>query len=162
VAQVPPPSCCDEMGKNAGGGGAGRGGYDCSKMELPSIYFDDDKYYLDPNNEGTLHTIAERLQMCPDIRLVITGKDESKNDRKYNEQLAYNRSYSVVDYLADKYGVSRDRFIVKYEGGAKANNASPLEKKRSRKVEMRYATDGETGDSNPPAPHPGLKAGSNK
>lgn len=162
VAQVPPPACCDEMGKNAGGGGAGRGGYDCSKMELPSIYFEDDKYYLDPNNEGTLHTIAERLQMCPDVRLVITGKDESKNDRKYNEQLAYNRSYSVVDYLAEKYGVSRDRFIVKYEGGAKANNASPLEKKRSRKVEMRYATDGETGDSNPPAPHPGLKAGSNK
>lgn len=161
VAQVPPPACCQEAGK-AGGNGSGKGAYDCSKMELPSIYFDDDKYYLDPNNEGTLHTIAERLQMCPDVRLVVTGKDESKNDRKYNEQLAYNRSSGVIDYLVEKYGVSRDRFIVKYEGGTKAKNATPLEVKRSRKVEFKYAADGETGESNPPAPHPGLKAGSNK
>lgn len=161
VAQVPPPACCQEAGKG-GGNGSGKGAYDCSKMELPSIYFDDDKYYLDPNNEGTLHTIAERLQMCPDVRLVVTGKDESKNDRKYNEQLAYNRSSGVIDYLVEKYGVSRDRFIVKYEGGTKAKNATPLEVKRSRKVEFKYAADGETGESNPPAPHPGLKAGSNK
>jgi len=161
VAQVPPPACCQEAGK-AGGNGSGKGAYDCSKMELPSIYFDDDKYYLDPNNEGTLHTIAERLQMCPDVRLVVTGKDESKNDRKYNEQLAYNRSSGVIDYLVEKYGVSRDRFIVKYEGGTKAKNATQLEVKRSRKVEFKYAADGETGESNPPAPHPGLKAGSNK
>ena len=161
VAQVPPPACCQEAGKG-GGNGSGKGAYDCSKMELPSIYFDDDKYYLDPNNEGTLHTIAERLQMCPDVRLVVTGKDESKNDRKYNEQLAYNRSSGVIDYLVEKYGVSRDRFIVKYEGGTKAKNATPLEIKRSRKVEFKYAADGETGESNPPAPHPGLKAGSNK
>jgi outer membrane protein OmpA-like peptidoglycan-associated protein len=161
VAQVPPPACCQEAGKG-GGNGSGKGAYDCSKMELPSIYFDDDKYYLDPNNEGTLHTIAERLQMCPDVRLVVTGKDESKNDRKYNEQLAYNRSSGVIDYLVEKYGVSRDRFIVKYEGGTKAKNATPLETKRSRKVEFKYAADGETGESNPPAPHPGLKAGSNK
>jgi outer membrane protein OmpA-like peptidoglycan-associated protein len=161
VAQVPPPACCQEAGKG-GGNGSGKGAYDCSKMELPSIYFDDDKYYLDPNNEGTLHTIAERLQMCPDVRLVVTGKDESKNDRKYNEQLAYNRSSGVIDYLVEKYGVSRDRFIVKYEGGTKAKNATQLEVKRSRKVEFKYAADGETGESNPPAPHPGLKAGSNK
>ncbi len=161
VAQVPPPACCQEAGKG-GGNGSGKGAYDCSKMELPSIYFDDDKYYLDPNNEGTLHTIAERLQMCPDVRLVVTGKDESKNDRKYNEQLAYNRSSGVIDYLVEKYGVSRDRFIVKYEGGTKAKNATSLEVKRARKVEFKYAADGETGESNPPAPHPGLKAGSNK
>jgi OOP family OmpA-OmpF porin len=162
VAQVPPPACCAEMAKGGGGGGAGRGGYDCTKMELPSIYFEDDAYYLDPNNEGTLHTIAERLQMCPDVRLVISGKDESKNDRKYNEQLAYNRSSSVVDYMVERYGMSRDRFIVKYDGGAKANNATSLQKKKSRRVEFRYANDGEQGESNPPAPHPGLKAGTNK
>ena len=76
--------------------------------------------------------------------------------------MAYNRSSGVIDYLVEKYGVSRDRFIVKYEGGTKAKNATQLEVKRSRKVEFKYAADGETGESNPPAPHPGLKAGSNK
>ncbi|CAM6004735.1 unnamed protein product [Sphagnum balticum] len=101
--------------------------------------------------------------MCPDVKMVIDGIDESKNDQKYNEQLAYNRAASVADYLVEKYGISRDRFIVKYEGGKKSNaNLSPLERKKSRRVEFNYAADGEKGESNPPAPHPGLKAGSNK
>ena len=163
VAQVPPPACCDEAAKAAANaGGADKGGYDCTKMELPSIYFDDDKYYMEPSAEGTMHSIAERLQMCPDFKLVISGKDGSKIDRKYNEQLAYNRTATVVDYLLEKYGISRDRFIVKYDGAPRAKNATSLDLKKARRVEFRYAVDGETGESNPPAPHPGLKAGSDK
>lgn len=169
VALVPPPACCDEIAKGGGGadgtgpgGVAGRGGFDCSKMELPSIYFDDDKYYIEPMAEGTMHSIAERMQMCPDFKLVVSGRDGSKTDRKYNEQLAYNRTATVVDYLVEKYGISRDRFIVKFDGAPRPKNATTLELKKSRKVEFRYAVDGEMGESNPPAPHPGLKAGSDK
>ena len=131
-------------------------------MELPSTIFDEDKYYLDPQFYGNLHQVAERMQMCPDMKLVVTGYDESRNDQKYNEQLAWNRANAAVDYLVEKYGISRDRFIVKYVGGKKAASGSPYERKMKNKVEFRYANEGETGDSNPPAPHPGLKAGSNK
>lgn len=142
--------------------GAGGGNYDCSKIELPSVIFDADKYYIDPQYYGNLHQIAERMQMCPDMKVVVTGYDESKNDQKYNEQLAWNRANAAVDYMVEKYGISRDRFIVKYKGGKKAAEGTPYEKKMKNKVEFRYANDGENGDSNPPAPHPGLKAGSNK
>jgi len=139
------------------------GGYDCSKMEMPGVFFDEDKYYIDPAYQSALHQVAEKLQMCPDVKMVITGVDESKNDQKYNEQLAYNRATSVVDYLVEKYGISRDRFVVKYQGGKKSNaNQTPAERKKTRRVDINYAGDGEKGDSNPPAPHPGLKAGSNK
>ncbi len=138
------------------------GGYDCSKIELPDVIFDFEKYYLDPQYFGNLHQIAERLQMCPDMKLVVTGFDESRNDQKFNEQLAWNRSNAAVDYLTEKYGISRDRFIVKYKGGKKAATGTPYEKKMKSKASFRYANEGETGDSNPPAPHPGLKAGSNK
>jgi OOP family OmpA-OmpF porin len=173
VAIIPPNPCCDNDTSGGGGdgiGGAGgkgkrsRGGqYDCSKMEMPGVFFDDDKYYIDPAYYSALHQVAEKLQMCPDVKMVITGVDESKNDQKYNEQLAYNRASSVVDYLVEKYGISRDRFIVKYQGGKKSNaNQTPQEKKKSRRVDFNYAGDGEKGESNPPAPHPGLKAGSNK
>lgn len=186
IAIIPPNPCCDTTGGtgvggpdgsdlNGGpngpggpggpGGGKGRkgtGGYDCQKIELPSVVFDDDKYYLDPQYYGNLHQIAERMQMCPDMKLVITGYDESKNDQKYNEQLAWNRANAAVDYLVEKYGLSRDRFVVKYQGGKKAATGTAFERKMKNKVEFRYANDGETGDSNPPAPHPGLKAGSNK
>lgn len=147
---------------NSGKGRRGNSGYDCSKIELPAVVFDDDKYYLDPQYYSNLHQIAERMQMCPDMKLVVTGYDESKNDQKYNEQLAWNRANAAVDYLVEKYGISRDRFVIKYQGGKKAATGTPYEKKMKNKVEFRYANDGEGGDSNPPAPHPGLKAGSNK
>ncbi len=185
VAIIPPNPCCDTTGYGSdgtdgnstelgpdgkpinGGPGNGKGrkgssGYDCSKIELPGMVFDDDKYYLDPQYYGNLHTIAERMQMCPDMKLVVTGFDESKNDQKYNEQLAWNRANAAVDYLVEKYGISRDRFIIKYQGGKKAATGTPFERKMKNKVEFRYANEGESGDSNPPAPHPGLKAGSNK
>ena len=160
VAQCPPPACCTEAA-NANKNAAGS--YDCSKMDLPGMSFDDDKYYVSPEYYGNLHQVAQKMQMCPDVKLVVTGYDESKSDRKYNEQLAYNRANAAVDYLATKYGISRDRFVVKYEGGKKSSTPlSPLEAKKSRKVEFGYATDSETGTSNPPAPHPGMKAGSDK
>lgn len=149
-------------GPNRGKGRRGSGGFDCAKTELPAVAFDIDKYYLDPQYFGNLHQIAERMQMCPDMKLVVTGFDESKNDQKYNEQLAWNRANATVDYLVEKYGISRDRFIVKYQGGKKAATGTPYQMKMKNKVEFRYAGDNESGDSNPPAPHPGLKAGSNK
>ena len=148
-------------GKRRNKGGS-NGNFDCSKIELPSTVFDNDKYYIDPQYFGNLHQVAERMQMCPDMKLVVTGYDESRNDQKYNEQLAWNRSNAAVDYMVEKYGISRDRFIVKYQGGKKAADGTPYEKKMKNRVEFRYSNDGENGDSNPPAPHPGLKAGSNK
>ena len=176
AAIIPPNPCCDTTGnsENGGGlggpgsnagkrkGGAGGGNYDCSKIELPSVVFDQDKYFIDPQYYGNLHQIAERMQMCPDMKVVVTGYDESRNDQKFNEQLAWNRANAAVDYMVEKYGISRDRFIVKYQGGKKAADGTPYEKKMKNRVEFRYANDGEEGDSNPPAPHPGLKAGSNK
>ncbi|MFN8292220.1 MAG: OmpA family protein [Chitinophagales bacterium] len=181
VAQIPPNPCCDEgddmlmLGGGADGKGGkegvgaegsrrrrGRGG-DCSKIELPGVYFDNDKYYIDPAYLSSLHQVAERMQQCPDMRLAITGYDESRNDQKYNEQLSWNRAQKVADYLVEKYGISRDRFLVKYQGGKKSNaGKSELERKQSRRVEFRYADEDEKGESNPASPHPGYKAGSDK
>ena len=168
VAIIPPNPCCDnDTSGGVEGGRHNRKGngpqYDCSKMEMPGVFFDPDKYSIDPAYYSALHTVAEKLQMCPDVKMIINGEDESSANQKYNEQLAYNRATSVADYLVEKYGISRDRFIVKYQGNKKPNtNLTPQEQKLRRKVDFNYAADGEKGESNPPAPHPGLKAGSNK
>lgn len=182
---VPPNPCCDtsRFGANGGGrpmlgpdgkpllgpdgkpimSGGGNSISDCSKIELPGLFFDDDKFYVDPSYQGNLHQIAERMQMCPDMKLVVTGFDESKSDLKYNEQLGWNRANTSVDYLVDKYGISRDRFVVKYVGAKKSSKTlTPYERKQSQKVEFKYANEGESGDGNTPPPHPGLKAGSDK
>jgi len=168
VAIIPPNPCCDmdtTGGVEPGHHPKGKGGqqYDCSKMEMPNVTFDADKYYIDPAYYSALHQVAEKLQMCPDVKMVITGQSEETTNQKYNEQLAYNRATSVADYLVEKYGISRDRFIVKYQGNKKPTTPqTPQEQKQRRKVDFTYAADGEKGESNPPAPHPGLKAGSNK
>lgn len=152
VAKVP---CCAEGLKGGDGSGNGSGkGYDCSKVELPSIYFGDDKYNVAPEYFAHLHEVADKLQMCPDAKIVVTGIN---SNGKYGEQLAWSRVNKAIDYMTAKYGVSRDRFIVKFVTGDKA--VTPQQKMEQRRVEFRVAQDGETGPSNPPAPHPGLKAG---
>ena len=188
IAQIPPNPCCDmeegddmlilgangrngvngsgkdSLGVGAEGSRRKRGARgDCSKIELPGVYFDNDKYYIDPVYLGTIHQVAERMQQCPDMKLGITGFDQSRNDPKYNEQLSWNRAQKIADYLVEKYGISRDRFVVKYEGGKKSDTGkSEIERKQNRKVEFRYAEENESGESNPPSPHPGYKAGSDK
>lgn len=138
-----------------------RAGRECEKITLPSVSFEDEMFNIDPAYDTRLQQIAERMLVCPDVRLVVTGFNESRNDPKYNEQLSWNRANAAVDYLVEKYGISRDRFIVKYRGGRQAAG-SAAERKARNKVDFRYANEGESGSSNPPAPHPGLKAGSNK
>ena len=145
------PSCCDNLPKTFG---SGSGSYDCTKMELPSIFFQEDKYGVTPEYYAHLHEVADKLQMCPDAKIVVTGINI---DGKYGEQLAWSRVNKAIDYMTSKYGVSRDRFIVKFKQGEKATNS--IQKMEQRRVEFKVAQDGETGDSNPPAPHPGLNAG---
>ncbi|MCP4122269.1 MAG: OmpA family protein [Bacteroidetes bacterium] len=136
----------------------------CREIELPSIHFDDDKYYVKPEFYAHLHEIARKMQDCPDLKVVANGHTDTNDDIKYNEQLSWNRVNSSIDYLVEKYGISRDRFVVKYSGEREplTGDESSFEKYQNRRVEFRFAEDGEEGDSNPPAPHPGIKAGSNK
>jgi len=136
----------------------------CREIELPSIHFDDDKYYVKPEFYAHLHEIARKMQDCPDLKVVANGHTDTRDDIKYNEQLSWNRVNTSIDYLVEKYGISRDRFVVKYTGEREplTGDESAFEKYQNRRVEFRFAEDGEDGESNPPAPHPGIKAGSGK
>lgn len=136
----------------------------CRDIELPSIHFDDDKYYVKPEYYAHLHEIARKMQDCPDLKVVADGHTDTRDDIKYNEQLSWNRVNASIEYLVQKYGISRDRFIVNFSGERTpiAGDESPFEMYQNRRVEFRFAEDGETGDSNPPSPHPGIKAGSDK
>ena len=155
VAKVPPPACCADITKAAATQvkpvkPAG----DCAEVTLPSVTFEKDKFGLNSNSAVALQSIGEKMQKCPDMKLVVNGiNDRNNKNGKYNEQLSYNRAMEVTTYLEERFGVSRDRFIVRYnlEGTGDAD--------ADRAVMFRNAQEGETGASNPPSPHPGLKAG---
>jgi hypothetical protein len=88
------------------------------------------------------------------MKLVVNGiNDKNTTNGKLNEQLSYNRAMEVTNYLSEKFGISRDRFIVRY------NLEGVGEPEADRAVMFRSAQDGESGIGNPPSPHPGLRAG---
>jgi outer membrane protein OmpA-like peptidoglycan-associated protein len=136
----------------------------CREVELPTIHFDDDKYYISPEFYAHLHEIARRMQDCPDLKVVTHGHNDTRTDIKYNEQISWNRVNASINFLVDKYGISRDRFIVTYSGKREplVGDETAASKYKTKKVEFKFAEEGQTGESNPPAPHPGIKAGSDK
>lgn len=128
---------------------------DCTESTLPEIRYNNDRYSISVEALTSLLEIAKKMQDCPDLKIVVAAKSADKADVKYNEQLSWNRANATVNHLVEKYGISRDRFIVEYFGDKKQN-------KDIRTVEFGVAVDGQVGSSNPPAPHPGIKAGSDK
>lgn len=152
IAIIPPtPTCCDEMIS-----------FDCEDVILPSIHFAKDRYNIQPEFYAHLHNLAEKMRLCPDLRIRATGMADKDDNEKYNEQLSWNRVNAVIDYMNEKYGIERDRFLVKYDGESNASATSSTEQYRERKVMLEQAEPDETGESNPAPPHPGIKAGSNK
>lgn len=140
--------CCDEKAKGAG-----------IPAVLPVVAFAPDRYGIAKDQFGELDQIAKLMQENPDKTVVVKGISRSTKNVKYNEQLAWLRANAAVDYLVEKYGISRDRFIIEYEGQTIKSEGGEFEKFQNNRAEFRFAEDGETGSSNPPAPHPGYKAG---
>lgn len=152
VAQLPPaPPAFDAAAA-----------FNCNDVVLPSVHFDKDKYNIKPEFYAHLHNLADKMSQCPDLRIKATGMTDKDDNEKYNEQLSYNRVNAVIEYLNEKYGIDKNRFIVKFNGEADAKATSSIEQYKERKVMLEQAGSGESGDSNPAPPHPGMKAGTNK
>jgi outer membrane protein OmpA-like peptidoglycan-associated protein len=126
---------------------------------FPIVAFAPDSYGINKDQLAELDQIAKMMQENPDAKVVINGISKSTKNIKYNEQLAWLRANAAVDYLVEKYGISRDRFIVQYHGETIKSEGGDFDKFQNNRVEFRFAEEGESGSSNPPAPHPGYKAG---
>ena len=124
---------------------------------LPVVPFANGKCGITKDQYDQLDQIATLMQQNPDLKVVIKGISKSSKNVKYNEQLAWCRANEAIEFLVEKYGLSRDRFIVQYEGENIKSEGGEFDKFQNNRVEFRFAEDGETGSSNPPAPHPGYK-----
>lgn len=134
----------------------------CDDINLPSVHFDKDKYYIKPEFYAHLHTVAEKMLACPDMKIKATGMTDKDDNAKYNEQLSWNRVNAVINYLSETYGIDKNRFLVSYEGESNASATSSSQQYQERKVSLSPAAPGESGDSNVAPPHPDIDAGSDK
>jgi len=153
------------------GGKGGKGGFGkgtaCNPNNLPNVHFDLDRYYIKPEFNAALHEVAMMMVSCPSIKVVVTGHTDNRESSSYNQKLSYNRVMKVTDYLTSKYGISSDRFIVKFNGESTPmvpglpDSWSPkyeFGQYMNRRVEFRVAKPGEAGISKPSAPNK-MKAG---
>lgn len=95
------------------------GGTNCDDQILPKVTFDAGSSRL-RTNEAMMYLMADKLKNCPDKKISVIGYADNGVNSKANQRLALSRANAVIDYLADKYGISRDRFSA--EVGTTDNN----------------------------------------
>ena len=70
-----------------------------------------------PTEEVNVYNMAEWLKANPDQKVVIVGyADKDTGTSEYNMELSKKRADAVADQLINKYGISSDRLVVKYDG----------------------------------------------
>jgi outer membrane protein OmpA-like peptidoglycan-associated protein len=121
---------------------------DCEDVILPAIVFDNGSARIRPEYYGALYNVANKMKDCPDLKIKTIGYPVRG---KANEQLSWKRTNAIIEFLTANYGITRNRFIVDYNG----SSSEDLEYK-GRRVDMKKAGADEKGSSNPPAPHPGM------
>lgn len=82
----------------------------CEDQILPKVTFSTGGSKINSKDEAMMYLMADKLKNCPDMKISVIGHADNGIKSKANQRLAQSRADAVVNYLADKYGISRDRF----------------------------------------------------
>jgi outer membrane protein OmpA-like peptidoglycan-associated protein len=132
IGKCPDPECC-KNGPVVGCGSIGNG----------SVMFSGGSRSLSSSAKNQLNNLANSMRSNPNCKVVVMGNGSSS---KVAQQRSWDRANAVINYMVDRNGVDRGRFIMQYGLGGNPNA-----------VDYRAAGDGETGPSNTPPPFPNLK-----
>lgn len=134
VGKCPDPECCKNAPAPVG----------CGNVPSGSLIFGVGSSKLSSSATSSLNSLANALRSNPNCKAVIIGNGSGS---KVEQQRSWDRVNSVINYMVDKQGIDRDRFIFQYgQGGGDANS-----------VNYRAAGTGEEGPSNTPPPFPNLR-----
>ncbi len=133
VGKCPCPDGCGDVKKITG----------CGDIHDGSIGFAPGSAKLSSGAMGQLSSLANAMRDNPTCNVVVVGNG---NGSKMEQQRSWDRVNSVINYMVDKQGVDRERFIFQYGQSGDANS-----------VEYHSAGNGETGPSNTPPPFPNLR-----
>jgi outer membrane protein OmpA-like peptidoglycan-associated protein len=109
-----------------------------TSIKLNNIYFDFDKFELQPESFTELDRVYKFLSENPDVKIEISAHTDSKGGDDYNLQLSQKRAESVVSYLISK-GIDGARLTAKGYGEANpvGDNETEEGRAQNRRVEMR-------------------------
>lgn len=137
------PVDADGIGKCPCPEGCGTMTSACGNIGSGAISFDDNASRIRPSSQAQLATLAAQMQANPTCKVVITGAGSGS---KVQQQRSWDRVNAIIEYMSEKHGIDRNRFIFQY---GQAGDASS--------VMYRSAMQGEEGPSNVAPPFPNLR-----
>lgn len=89
---------------------------DCAPM-LATVRFSINSDVIVPEEEVNIYNIAEFMKSNPNEKVNVVGyADKDTGTSEYNLELSQRRANAVADQLVNKYGISRDRLNISYDG----------------------------------------------
>ncbi|OJW82596.1 MAG: hypothetical protein BGO69_05775 [Bacteroidetes bacterium 46-16] len=137
------PVDADGVGKCPCPEGCGTAAPACGNIGSGAINFDNNSSRIRPTMQVQLATLAAQMQANPTCKVVITG---SGNGSKLQQQRSWDRVNAIIEYMSEKHGIDRNRFIFQYGQPGDANS-----------VMYRSAMSGEEGPANVAPPFPNLR-----
>jgi NitT/TauT family transport system substrate-binding protein len=103
-----------------------------------NIYFATGASDLDPNAKQVLDNIATTVQAFSNAYIRVEGNTDSVGNVSSNVALSQRRAQSVVNYLVNRYGFDRNRFIAKGNGPnrAIATNSTASGRAKNRRTDI--------------------------
>jgi len=109
-----------------------------ASIVLKNIFFETNKFELDPKSQAELDKIVQLLNDNPTLKIEISGHTDNVGKPSDNLSLSNNRAKSVVGYLVGK-GIASSRLVAKGYGETKpvAGNTTEEGKAKNRRTELK-------------------------
>lgn len=88
---------------------------------LENIFYDLDKHDIRPDAAIELDKLVSVLKANPTIRIELSSHTDSRQTRKYNQDLSERRAQAAVDYIVSK-GIDRKRLVARGYGESRLRN----------------------------------------
>jgi outer membrane protein OmpA-like peptidoglycan-associated protein len=80
------------------------------------------------------------MLLYKDIRLLVIGYADIIGSEQYNNEISYQRAAATIDYLTNRYSISRERFVLSWKGEKDAVVVDDEDSYMNRRVEFQEAT----------------------
>ena len=109
-----------------------------ASIVLKNIFFETNKFQLDPKSQAELDKIIQLLTDNPTLKIEISGHTDNVGKPSDNLSLSNNRAKSVVTYLIGK-GIVPQRLVAKGYGETKpvAGNTTEEGRAKNRRTELK-------------------------
>jgi len=103
------------------------------------VLFDFDRADIRADQQAQLKHLAEVLQLSPHVHIFLSGRADTTGDVGYNNKLSKRRVAAVAEFFIQQ-GIEPERIQAQVFGEQRpiADNATDVDRKRNRRVDMAF------------------------